>query len=188
MAPTASTNGHAPPSRFPDTQNVISFFLSILDRIASPQTRQRAYSAAFQFCYHRPVLSSFLVVQLLFALLPLLCFIGFSVCVILFATAVALGAGILCVGTAAVILFWALVIAFTLAASTWVYLACCFICIRWIARVSGYLETPPATTKPQTASSSSSGASQQQKHPSTATTGSEKQEQSSRGHSYPSTG
>ncbi|KAF3923587.1 hypothetical protein ABW21_db0201428 [Orbilia brochopaga] len=178
MAPddSKSTNGQATTaSRFPDTQNIMSFFLSLLDRIASPATRQRAYDAVFRFCYQRPVLSSFLSVQLLFAMLPMLCFLGFSVCAVLMAAAVTVGAGVFCVGVAAVILFWALVITFTLAASTWMYLACCFVCIRWIARVSGYLE--PSATKSQT-TASGAGSSTGNPHQQSSTTKFEKPKKS----------
>ncbi|KAK6496119.1 hypothetical protein TWF481_002142 [Arthrobotrys musiformis] len=127
---------------FPDTQNIMSFLLSTADRIASPETRQRAYNTVFRFCYQRPILSSFLGVQLLFAFVPLLCFIGFSVSAILFLSALALGVGLFWVLVAGVVLFWALVITFTLAAATWLYLAVCFVAIRRVGRATGYLETP----------------------------------------------
>ncbi|KAK6330676.1 hypothetical protein TWF718_002873 [Orbilia javanica] len=127
---------------FPDTQNIMSFILSTMDKIASPETRQRAYNTVFRFCYQRPILSSFLGVQLLFAFVPLLCFIGFSVSTILFLSALALGFGLFWVLVAGVVLFWALVITFTLAAATWAYLAVCFVTIRKIGRATGYLETP----------------------------------------------
>ncbi|EPS35410.1 hypothetical protein H072_11237 [Dactylellina haptotyla CBS 200.50] len=140
-------------NRFPDTQNVVSFFLSALDKIAAPETRRRAYSAVFRFCYHRPVLSSFLAVQVLFALLPLICFIGFSICAILFFTSLALGISVFWVGIAAVILFWTLVITFTLAATTWLYLAFCLTTIRYIGRVTGYIETPPKPSQSKIATS-----------------------------------
>ncbi|KAF3181827.1 hypothetical protein EYR41_007546 [Orbilia oligospora] len=152
---TSSSNRY-----FPDTQNIMSFVLSTLDRIASPETRQRAYNTVFRFCYQRPILSSFLGVQLLFAFVPLLCFIGFSVSAILFLSALALGAGLFWVLVAGVVLFWALVITFTLAAATWVYLAVCFVSIRKVGRATGYIETPGSQrsrpTKTSTSTSSSS--------------------------------
>ncbi|KAK6342158.1 hypothetical protein TWF730_001637 [Orbilia blumenaviensis] len=126
----------------PDTQNIMSFVLSTMDKVAPPQARQRAYNAVFRFCYQRPVLSSFLGVQLLFAFVPLLCFIGFSVSAILLLSALALGVGLFWVLVAGVVLFWALVITFTLAAATWVYLAFCFVAVRRIGKATGYIETP----------------------------------------------
>ncbi|KAK6522343.1 hypothetical protein TWF281_002909 [Arthrobotrys megalospora] len=139
---STSTQLQSSNRQFPDTQNIMSFILSTLDRIASPETRKRAYNAVFRFCYQRPVLSSFLGVQLLFAFVPLLCFIGFSVSAILCLSALAFGVGLFWVLVAGVVLFWALVITFTLAAGTWIYLAFCFVTIRRIGRATGYLETP----------------------------------------------
>ncbi|KAF3930007.1 hypothetical protein ABW19_dt0200194 [Dactylella cylindrospora] len=126
-----------------DTQNIISFFLSTLDRVAAPQTRQQFYSSVFKFCYQRPVLSSFLALQLLFALIPLASFVGFCVCTALLITATALGVAIFWVGVAGFVLFWTLVVTFTLAASTWLFLAASFISIRWVGKATGYLEVPP---------------------------------------------
>ncbi|KAJ6263956.1 hypothetical protein Dda_0093 [Drechslerella dactyloides] len=145
MAPettTANTNGDHGHRRL-DTQNVISFFLSLLDRIASPATRQRAYNAVFSFCYRRPAVSSFLAVQLFFAAVPVLCALGFSVCCVLFIAGVTFGAVVFCVGVAAVLLFWTLVFTATIATASWVSMACCLVCVRWIARVTGFIETPP---------------------------------------------
>ncbi|KAF3903850.1 hypothetical protein ABW20_dc0101247 [Dactylellina cionopaga] len=153
----ASTSTEKPGGlQFPDTQNIVSFFLSTLDRIASPQIRQQIYNTVFRFCYQRPVLSSFLAIQVIFAVLPLICFIGFTTCAVLFFTAIALGVSVFWVGIAAVILFWTLVITFTLAATAWLYLAFCLASIRWLGRVTGYIETPPdqrskQPTKPSTA-------------------------------------
>ncbi|KAK6502606.1 hypothetical protein TWF506_003186 [Arthrobotrys conoides] len=131
------------PRYLPDTQNIISFILSTLDRfVASPETREKVYNAVFRFCYQRPILSSFLGVQVIFAFVPLVCFVGFSVAAGLVVSALALGVGVFWVLVAGVVLFWALVITFTLAAATWVYLAVCFVTVRRIGRATGYIETP----------------------------------------------
>lgn len=63
---------------------------------------------------------------------------------------------------AGVVLFWALVITFTLATATWVYLTVCFVTIRKIGRATGYLETPGgqrsgSTKKSKTGSSTQNG-------------------------------
>ncbi|EWC47767.1 hypothetical protein DRE_02967 [Drechslerella stenobrocha 248] len=136
--------------RFLDTHNLISFFLSSLNWIAPPETRRRFYSATFKFCYQRPVLSSFFAAQIFFAFVPLLCFVGFSICAVLFISAIALGAGVFWVGVAAAILFWTLVVTCAIATTAWLWVAICLWSVRWIARITGFIEVPPQESQAST--------------------------------------
>jgi len=149
-------------SRFLDTQNVISFVMSLVDRIADAQTRQRFFNAVFKFSYQRPVLASFIALQSLFALFPVACFVGFTISTTLFCATTAIGFTLLCCGIAGVLLFWTLLIAFTLAASTWLWLAFCYFSIRYIGTITGFISKPstalvpvkPSISKPTSSSSS----------------------------------
>jgi len=146
--PSPQKNGKPAPSRLLDTQNVISFVMSLVDRVADPQTRQRIFTAVFKFSYQRPVLASFIALQSLFALFPIACFVGFAVSTILFCATTAIGFALFGIGVAGIILFWAVLISFTLAASTWLYLAFCYISIRYIGTLTGFISQPSTALVP----------------------------------------
>ncbi|KAI0392818.1 hypothetical protein F5Y17DRAFT_337401 [Xylariaceae sp. FL0594] len=58
-------------------QEVLAFTRRQLDRIVSPETRQRAIESTTTFASERPFLALFLAIQLLLSLTPLLLFLNF---------------------------------------------------------------------------------------------------------------
>ncbi|KAK6542420.1 hypothetical protein TWF694_006375 [Orbilia ellipsospora] len=115
-----------------DTQKTVSLFYSSLDRLASPEARQNAYDNTLKFGHQRPVLSSYIILQLLFALIPLLLFIGFTICTVLFSVSVALCFSFFWAGVAVVVLFWTILLTFTFASVSWLFLAGCFYFVKWV--------------------------------------------------------
>lgn len=62
-----------------------SFGQRQVDRVISPQSRERSYDAVNQFATQRPILFAFIVSQILFSALPLALFISFSLSTAAFA-------------------------------------------------------------------------------------------------------
>ncbi|KAI1493298.1 hypothetical protein F5X96DRAFT_237629 [Biscogniauxia mediterranea] len=97
-------------------QDVLAYGQRQVDRVVSPPARQKAYDSTFAFASARPILSSFLLTQALFALLPLLLFSGLALSA---ATACLFCFALFWAGVAALFLAPALLLASALALLAW---------------------------------------------------------------------
>ncbi|KAI0598936.1 hypothetical protein F4775DRAFT_165887 [Biscogniauxia sp. FL1348] len=108
-------------------QDVLAYGQRQVDRVVSPPARQRAYDSGYAFASTRPILSSFLLTQALFALLPLLLFSGIALSA---ATASLLCFAFFWAGVAALFLLPALLLASGLALLTWAWGLAVFLAAR----------------------------------------------------------
>ncbi|KAI5917067.1 hypothetical protein F4810DRAFT_94698 [Camillea tinctor] len=99
-------------------QDMVAYGQRQVDRVMSPPARQRAYDSVYAFASARPILSSFLLTQALFSLLPLLFFSGF---VLSAAAALLFCFTLFWAGVAALFLFPALLVTSGLALLAWAW-------------------------------------------------------------------
>ncbi|KAI0470788.1 hypothetical protein GGR56DRAFT_678086 [Xylariaceae sp. FL0804] len=102
-----------------------------VDRVVSPPTRQQAYDSTSAFASERPLLSSFIAVQVLFSSLPVLFFAGFVLSAAGLALCCALGFALFWLGVALLVLLPALCVAGGLAALAWLWALAAFLAGRW---------------------------------------------------------
>ncbi|KAH8652227.1 hypothetical protein BX600DRAFT_441123 [Xylariales sp. PMI_506] len=113
-------------------QGVLSYGQRQVDRIVSPQYRQRTYEAVAAFATERPLVFAFIVAQLLFSSLPLVLFASFAVSTCIFALISAVIFSLFWIGVAMLFLVPALLVTFGVAVLTWLWAVATFIVGRWI--------------------------------------------------------
>ncbi|KAI1076686.1 hypothetical protein F5B20DRAFT_555181 [Whalleya microplaca] len=132
MASKDTSSNGVPSDTKARARSVIAYGQRQLNRVLSPTTRQKAYDSITSFAGERPLLFSFIALQLFLASTPLLLFTGFALCTTIFS----LVCGI------AFVLFWASIgllfllptLFATLAVGTavWAWGATTFIVGRWV--------------------------------------------------------
>ncbi|PWW78114.1 hypothetical protein C7212DRAFT_351340 [Tuber magnatum] len=120
----------------------LSFLMEQFDkRVADKSTREKFYRDAVEFSYHQPFIAAFVLSQFMFALLPLLGFLGFSLGVAI----ITLGVCGFWIGVGLCVLFSTLAFTATIATLVWLSACASFLCARWFMRlVSG---APPGARK-----------------------------------------
>ncbi|KAI5849375.1 hypothetical protein DFP73DRAFT_524410 [Morchella snyderi] len=112
-------------------------------KVADQDARERFYRNAVVFSRHQPFLASFIAIQLLFGILPVLGLLGFALGVI----GVAVGFMAFWVGVGLCIMLSALAFTATIATCIWASLITTLLFFRW--GISTFLSTP-ASTSPNT--------------------------------------
>ncbi|KAG0635710.1 hypothetical protein HOY80DRAFT_910294 [Tuber brumale] len=113
----------------------LSFLAEQFDeRVADKSTREKFYHDVVEFSYHQPFIAAFVFSQFMFALLPLLGFLGFSLGVVI----ITLGICGFWIGVGLCVLFSTLAFTATIATAVWLCACASFLCARWFMRlVSG---------------------------------------------------
>ncbi|KAF5577226.1 kinase [Fusarium pseudoanthophilum] len=130
MAP-AATNSYSETAR-DNASGFIAYARSSVDRVAPPNSRQKAYDNTASFASSRPILFSFIVSQLLLSFLPLLIFLTFSLSTILFALGAAIVFALFWIGVALLVLVPALLATSSIAVLVWGWAIGSFIIARWL--------------------------------------------------------
>ncbi|RPB07573.1 hypothetical protein P167DRAFT_539994, partial [Morchella conica CCBAS932] len=112
-------------------------------KVADQDARERFYRNAVVFSRHQPFLASFIAIQLLFGILPVLGLLGFALGVI----GVAVGFIAFWVGVGLCIMLSALAFTATIATCIWASLITTLLFFRW--GINTFLSTP-ASTSPST--------------------------------------
>lgn len=110
----------------------IAYARSSVDRVVSPDSRERAYKNTASFASDRPFLFSIIVFQLLFAFLPILLFITFSLSTVAFALGAAVLFSLFWIGVALMVLVPTLLVTSSIAVLAWAWAAGSFIVVRWL--------------------------------------------------------
>ncbi|RPB05652.1 hypothetical protein L873DRAFT_1756950 [Choiromyces venosus 120613-1] len=113
----------------------LSFLMEKFDkRVADKPTREKFYHDVVEFSYHQPFIAAFVLLQLMFSLLPLLGFLSFSLGVVI----ITLGICGFWIGVGLCVLFSTLVFTATIATVVWLCACASFISARWSTQlVSG---------------------------------------------------
>jgi len=113
----------------------LSFLVEQFDkRVVDKPTREKFYHDVVEFSYHQPFIATFVFSQFIFALLPLLGFLGFS----LGAAIITLGICGFWIGVGLCVLFSTLAFTATIATVVWLCACASFLCARWFTQlVSG---------------------------------------------------
>ncbi|KAI1499559.1 hypothetical protein F5X99DRAFT_273322 [Biscogniauxia marginata] len=115
--------------------DVLAYGQRQVDRVVSPPTRQKAYDSVYAFATARPILSSFILVQALFSLLPLLFFAGFVLSTAAAALVCAATFALFWAGVAALFLAPTLFLVSGLALLVWAWALATFLAARWVYQV-----------------------------------------------------
>ncbi|KOS22483.1 hypothetical protein ESCO_001852 [Escovopsis weberi] len=138
-------NGYHDPSIPND--GIISTILSTaqrsLDRVVSPEARQRLQSSVSQFAHTHPTLSSFIAAQLFFSALPVLAFLAFSLAAFSLSLIGGLIAALCVTGFALLFLIPTLLLTTSLAVIAWAWLAGAFFVSRGVYRFAQDMNLPP---------------------------------------------
>ncbi|KAH6652398.1 hypothetical protein BKA67DRAFT_661139 [Truncatella angustata] len=129
MAPNsdASMQGHA--------KRAYSFSQRQVDRVISPQRRQKSYDATTQFATEKPAFFAFIVSQLFFSALPIGLFISFSLSTVALAVISAVAFSFFWVGIALLVLVPILFITVSIAIVVWLWAFATFLVGRWVYRM-----------------------------------------------------
>ncbi|KAI1843170.1 hypothetical protein JX265_009909 [Neoarthrinium moseri] len=106
-----------------------------VDRVISPETRQKHYNAVTNFAMERPLVFAFIASQLLFSALPLALFISFSISTGIFAFVSAVVFSLFWIGVALLVLVPILFVSFSAAVLVWLWAIATFLVGRWIYRM-----------------------------------------------------
>ncbi|KAF4983454.1 hypothetical protein FZEAL_1183 [Fusarium zealandicum] len=122
MSPSST---HADTAR-DNASGFIAYARNSVDRVVSPDARQRAYDNTAAFA------SSFLVSQLLLSFLPLLIFITFSLSTVAFALGAAILFALFWIGVALLLLVPTLLVTSSIAVLVWGWAVGSFLVARWL--------------------------------------------------------
>ncbi|KAM5356522.1 hypothetical protein ACJ41O_003168 [Fusarium nematophilum] len=131
MSPNSSTDSYTNSAR-ESTSGLVAYTRSWVDRIVSPDSRQRAYDSTAAFASDRPILFSFIVSQLLFSFLPFLLFATFSLSTVAFALGAAIIFALFWIGVAFMLLVPTLLVTSSVAVLVWGWAVGSFIVARWL--------------------------------------------------------
>ncbi|KAK9780285.1 hypothetical protein AB5N19_03584 [Seiridium cardinale] len=109
-----------------------SFSQRQVDRVVSPQSRQKSYDWTTQFATERPLLFAFVVSQIIFSALPLGIFISFSLSTAAFAIISAIVFAFFWIGVALLVLTPVLFVTFSIAVLVWLWAVATFLVGRWV--------------------------------------------------------
>ncbi|KAH9996744.1 hypothetical protein F4779DRAFT_185485 [Xylariaceae sp. FL0662B] len=125
-------------------RHVIAFGQRQVDRVVSPTTRQKAYDTTTSYANERPLLFSFLALQLFLASTPLLLFIGFALSTVIFTLVCGVAFILFWASIALLILLPTLATTFVVSTGIWAWGTATFHVGRWVysklparARVDG---------------------------------------------------
>ncbi|KAK4138471.1 hypothetical protein BT67DRAFT_431077 [Trichocladium antarcticum] len=121
---------------------------SQLDRVVSPERRRMAYSQAQDLAASRPLLAGFIAIQAIFAIIPILLFLLFTVSTLLFVIGVALLFILFWVGVALLVLLLALSVTFGLALCAWLWASAVFVAGRSVVGTA-QLDSPSPSDRPR---------------------------------------
>ncbi|KAK3359469.1 hypothetical protein B0T25DRAFT_514986 [Lasiosphaeria hispida] len=111
---------------------LIGFTQRQVDRVVTPESRQKAFTQTTDFAAARPILFAFLLAQLTFSLIPLLLFASFVASAFLFAFGAALLFTLFWLGVSLAILVPTLFITGGIGILAWAWAVASFIVVRWL--------------------------------------------------------
>ncbi|KAI8624723.1 hypothetical protein F5Y19DRAFT_304246 [Xylariaceae sp. FL1651] len=114
------------------TRNLLAYSQRQVDRVVSPQTRQKAIDSTTSFASKRPLVSLFIAAQVFFSLLPLLFFVGFVISTVVFALLSALAFSLFWAGIATLFLVPTLLATSGLAVLVWLWAVATYLVGRWV--------------------------------------------------------
>ncbi|OHW90096.1 hypothetical protein CSPAE12_11322 [Colletotrichum incanum] len=115
---------------------VLAYSQRQMNRIVSQDTRQRAYSNAYNLAQEQPFLFAFLLAQLIFSFLPILVFASFSASTIAFAFGAAAVFSLFWIGVALLVLVPTLFFTCSIAVLVWVWAAGSFVVAKRLYEIS----------------------------------------------------
>jgi hypothetical protein len=125
--------------------SIYNYFLSYVDKVADADTRQRHYDRVSGFSQERPILASFLAVQIAFSLLPVALFLSFGAGVLLFTVCSAAAFAAFWIGAALLVLLPTLFVTLSLGFLFWIWALSTVIIARWIYSFRSTGQSPSET-------------------------------------------
>ncbi|RDW60094.1 hypothetical protein BP5796_11700 [Coleophoma crateriformis] len=105
---------------------------NIVDRVVSPEARQKSYDNVKSFATEQPILASFILVQLLLSITPLLLFVSFVTSTFLFAAFCAVIFSLFWAGIALLILTPTLFITVGFGLLLWTWALSSYLVAKWV--------------------------------------------------------
>ncbi|KAK3328546.1 hypothetical protein B0T19DRAFT_194540 [Cercophora scortea] len=112
-------------------QGLYSFTHRQVDRLAPPDSRQKAYQQSREFASERPILSALIVIQVLFTLIPALLFITFIGSTAVFAAGTALLFTLFWTGVALALLAVTFLVTGSAGICVWAWAVVSYLAVHW---------------------------------------------------------